>query len=64
MKLEIGTVLEGIYEVRKTFGGGGMDLVHCARHVAWNFDVAIKHPRPEFPKLQRQTIWIGHGITA
>jgi serine/threonine protein kinase len=70
MKLESGMVLEGIYEIRKTFGGGGMGLVHCARHIAWNFDVAIKHPRPEFLKSRHQvdefqsecTTWASLGL--
>jgi serine/threonine protein kinase len=31
-----------------------MGLVHRARHLAWEIDVAIKHPRPEFLKSRHQ----------
>ncbi|MDP3848910.1 MAG: serine/threonine-protein kinase [Luteolibacter sp.] len=37
-----------LYEIIETFGGGGMGLVHRARHRLWNIEVAVKHPRPEF----------------
>jgi serine/threonine protein kinase len=54
MKFEIGEIITEIYEILETFNGGGMGLVHRARHHAWNIDVAIKHPRPHFLKSQRQ----------
>lgn len=43
-----------LYRIIETFGGGGMGLVHRARHLAWDIDVAIKHPRPDFLKSQHQ----------
>jgi serine/threonine protein kinase len=46
--------ISDLYEIKKSFGGGGMGLVHHARHRLWNIDVAIKHPRPEFLRFQRQ----------
>lgn len=51
---DIGYIIEGLYEVQETFGGGGMGLVHRARHLGWNIDVAIKHPRSEFLDSQNQ----------
>lgn len=42
------------YEIKETFEGGGMGLVHRARHRLWNIEVAIKHPRPEFLLHQDQ----------
>lgn len=47
-------ILEGLYKVEETFGGGGMGLVHRARHLTWGIDVAIKHPRPEFLRSKNQ----------
>jgi serine/threonine protein kinase len=54
MTLTKGTIVNGLYEIMETFGGGGMGLVHRARHLTWNIDIAIKHPRPEFLKSRRQ----------
>jgi serine/threonine protein kinase len=62
--------LGSLYEILETFGGGGMGLVHRARHLAWNIDVAIKHPRKEFLLTQRQidefqsecTTWASLGL--
>ncbi len=51
---DIGYIIEGLYEVQETFGGGGMGLVHRARHLGWNIDVAIKHPRSKFLESQNQ----------
>lgn len=48
MRIERGMILEEIYAVKETFESGGMGLVHRTRHLLWNIDVAIKHPRPEF----------------
>lgn len=70
MRLTRGTTVDGLYEIRETFGGGGMGLVHRARHLAWNIDVAIKHPRPEFLKSRHQvdefksecTTWASLGL--
>ena len=54
MNFKIGEVIHGLYQIEETFGGGGMGLVHRARHLSWGIDVAIKHPRPEFLKSRRQ----------
>lgn len=54
MNFNIGEVTNGLYLIHETFGGGGMGLVHRAKHLAWGIDVAIKHPRPEFLKNRRQ----------
>lgn len=67
---ENGKTVEGLYRFIKTFSGGGMGLVHLARHNTWNIDVAIKHPRPEFLKSRRQVdefqsecdIWASLGL--
>ena len=48
------SIVADLYQIHATYGGGGMGLVHRARHLAWNIDVAIKHPRPEFLKSRRQ----------
>ena len=39
---------ENGFKVIETFHGGGMGLVHRARHLAWNIEVAVKHPRRDF----------------
>lgn len=54
MSFESGIVLEGLYEILETFDGGGMGLVHRARHRTWNIEVAIKHPRREFMAAPKQ----------
>lgn len=54
MTFKNGAKLDDLYEIQETYGGGGMGLVHRARHLTWNIDVAIKHPRPEFLKSRRQ----------
>lgn len=65
-----GMILEGLYEVHETFCGGGMGLVHRARHLSWAIDVAIKHPRSELLKSKNQitafqrecAIWSAIGL--
>ena len=44
MSLRDGEIVDGLYQIQETFGGGGMGLVHRARHRVWNIEVAIKHP--------------------
>jgi len=39
--------MEDSYRVKRVYTGGGMGIVYLARHLAWEIDVAIKHPRPE-----------------
>jgi serine/threonine protein kinase len=62
--------LEDFFEILETYGGGGMGLVHRARHPAWNIDVVIKHPREKFLLDQKQinsfyaecATWAGLGL--
>jgi serine/threonine protein kinase len=63
-------MFENGFKVIETYHGGGMGLVHRARHLAWNIEVAIKHPRSEFLCSQDQidefqeecTKWEGIGL--
>lgn len=48
MSFETNIVLDELYEIQETFEGGGMGLVHRAKHKVWNIEVAIKHPRRKF----------------
>jgi WD40 repeat protein/serine/threonine protein kinase len=43
-----GDVICDLYEVREVFTSGGMGLVYRVRHRAWNVDLAVKCPRPEY----------------
>lgn len=43
IKAAPGLILEELYEVIESFGGG-MGAVHRVRHRSWNIEVAIKHP--------------------
>ena len=54
MTISNNQIIDGLYKIIETFGGGGMGLVHRARHLAWEIDVAIKHPRLEFLKSRQQ----------
>jgi len=42
------------FQITETFHGGAMGLVHRARHLGWNIDVAIKHPLPKYLRDSRQ----------
>lgn len=42
------------FQITETFNGGAMGLVHRARHLGWNIDVAIKHPLPKFLRDSHQ----------
>jgi serine/threonine protein kinase len=48
MSFENDILVDGLYEIQETFEGGGMGLVHRAKHRIWNIEVAIKHPRQKF----------------
>ncbi len=54
MSFRQGMLVDGLFEILESFGGGGMGLVHRARHRLWNTEVAIKHPRNEFLKSLEQ----------
>jgi WD40 repeat protein/serine/threonine protein kinase len=49
-----GDVILGIYEVKRVHAGGGMGLVYHIRHRGWNLDLAVKSPRPEYFRSERQ----------
>ncbi len=55
-----GKILDGLYQIEETYSGGGMGLVHRARHLAWSIDVAIKHPRSKFLMSQNQIAEFQH----
>jgi serine/threonine protein kinase len=54
MSWKIGEVVENRYRISRVFAGGGMGIVYLARHLAWDMDLAIKHPRPEFLQSGQQ----------
>ena len=49
-----GAILFGLYRVDDVFHGGGMGIVYRARHLAWDIEVAIKHPRAELLESAQQ----------
>src|SRR5262245_38455159 len=48
-----GDVILGRYEVREVFTGGGMGLVYRVWHRGWNLELAVKCPRPEHFRDER-----------
>ncbi len=48
-----GDLIVGLYEVRDVITSGGMGLVYRVRHRGWNLDLAVKSPRPEFFRQER-----------
>jgi serine/threonine protein kinase len=54
MIFRAGNSIEHIYQFKEVYEGGGMGMVYRAHHIAWDIDVAIKHPRPNFLKSQSQ----------
>jgi serine/threonine protein kinase len=48
MNWKIGDTLEGTYRIDQVFTGGGMGMVYRVRHLGWDTDLALKHPRAEF----------------
>ena len=53
-ELAIGSVLLGAYRIEHVFTGGGMGVVYRARHLVWDIDLAIKHPRAKFLQSAEQ----------
>lgn len=53
-ELSIGSVVLGAYRIEHVFTGGGMGVVYCARHLVWDIDLAIKHPRTECLQSKEQ----------
>ena len=48
-----GDVILNLYEVKQVHEGGGMGLVYRVHHRGWNVDLAVKSPRPEFFRNER-----------
>jgi predicted Zn finger-like uncharacterized protein len=48
-----GDVILNLYEVKQVHEGGGMGLVYRVHHKGWNVDLAVKSPRPEFFRNER-----------
>ncbi|MCI0462729.1 MAG: protein kinase, partial [Gemmataceae bacterium] len=48
-----GEVILGLYEVKQVYQGGGMGLVYQVRHRGWGIDLAVKHPRLECCRTER-----------
>jgi predicted Zn finger-like uncharacterized protein len=48
-----GDVVLNLYEVKQVHEGGGMGLVYRVHHKGWNVDLAVKSPRPEFFRNER-----------
>lgn len=66
----VGDVLLDLYEVREVFTSGGMGLVYRVRHRGWDIDLAVKCPRPEYfrddrdkEKFEREAeTWVKLGL--
>lgn len=51
---QIGDIVMDLYEIKQIHTGGGMGLVYRARHKSWNIDLAIKSPRKDYLKTEKQ----------
>ena len=49
----VGDVILGLYEVKQVHTAGGMGLVYRVRHTAWDLELAVKSPRPEYFATER-----------
>ena len=52
--LAIGSVVLGAYRIEHIFTGGGMGVVYRARHLVWDIDLAIKHPKAKYLQSTEQ----------
>ncbi|MCX6972370.1 MAG: protein kinase [Verrucomicrobia bacterium] len=67
---QVGSVIDGLYEILAVFSSGGMGTVYRVRHLGWNIDLALKHPKPELlgdPDTvilfeQECEAWVGIGL--
>ena len=50
----VGDVILDLYEVKQIFEGGAMGRVYRVHHRAWNRDLAVKSPRPDYFKTEQQ----------
>lgn len=53
MAFNKGQIVGDLYEIQEIFSGG-MGIVYRAQHLAWDINVAIKHPCSEFLKSRIQ----------
>ncbi|MFF3843219.1 protein kinase [Streptomyces sp. NPDC001930] len=42
-----GDVIDGLYQLTRIVGRGGMGVVHRVRHLGWGIDLAVKSPLPQ-----------------
>lgn len=42
-----GDVIDGLYQLTRIVGYGGMGVVHRVRHLGWGIDLAVKSPLPQ-----------------
>src|SRR5690242_10985541 len=67
---DVGDLILGTYRIEQVFAGGGMGMVCRARHLIWDIDLVIKHPRPEFLRTTQQradferecSVWSSLGL--
>jgi WD40 repeat protein len=45
---QAGDLIDSRYRVTRVLGRGGMGVVYQVRHLAWQTDLAVKRPRPEW----------------
>ncbi|MFF2330887.1 MULTISPECIES: protein kinase [unclassified Streptomyces] len=43
-----GDVIDGLYQLTRIVGHGGMGVVHRVRHLGWGIDLAVKSPLPQY----------------
>ena len=51
---QVGDTIVDLYEVKDVFTSGGMGLVYRVHHRAWDLDLAVKCPRPEYFRTETQ----------
>jgi serine/threonine protein kinase len=67
---QVGDIILDTYEVKQIHFGGGMGLVYRVYHRGWKMDLALKSPRPEMFRTDKQIYlfekecetWINLGL--